>query len=57
MHLAYSALRDTEQPSPKNSNDYEIQLRYQAYLAACAKHQRYISEIQKHLPGWMPAFR
>jgi hypothetical protein len=57
MYIAYSALRETEKLSPNQSSDQQIQQRYQAYLVACAKHRRYINEIQQYHPGWMPPFR
>ena len=54
MHLIYSALR------PQQDSDHqthESQLRYRAYLAACAKHRDHIAKIQKHFPNWVPRFR
>ena len=55
MYLAYSAPN-----MPHNGNhseqqmDNDLTLRYQAYLAACQKHQREIVEIRKYFPGWAP---
>ena len=60
MHLAYSALRSTDdsKPEPGNPNHAtEIQLRYRAYLETCNKYRSHINEIQKYLPGWMPKFQ
>ncbi|MBS1503796.1 MAG: hypothetical protein JST32_17130 [Bacteroidetes bacterium] len=55
MHLIHSAMQQNDlQPA---ENPSELQLRYRAYLDACKKHERYIREIQKHLPGWLPKFR
>lgn len=64
MYVAYSAL----QQFPQSGNNYEHQnepdssqheplLRYQGYQAACQKLSKEITEIQKYMPGWMPAFR
>jgi len=58
MHLIYSALQTTERHNQHNRrNENEMNLRYQAYLATCDKHQKYIAEIQKYFPNWMPRFR
>jgi hypothetical protein len=54
MHLIYSALRSTDNPSEKKC---EIQLRYQAYLSACDKRKNHIKEIRRYFPDWMPPFR
>lgn len=57
MHLIHSALRTQPGMSESRPNNNEKTLRYQAYLAACAKHRDYITEIQKHFPNWVPRFR
>ncbi|CAN5448506.1 hypothetical protein BH09BAC6_BH09BAC6_18380 [soil metagenome] len=59
MHIAYSALNQTSTPNQSNSQatQNDIMLRYQAYQATCSKYSSQIAQIQKYLPGWMPAFR
>jgi len=60
MHVAYSALRGTNDPprQPADPNDVpEMTLRYRAYLETCNKYRTHIDEIQKYLPGWAPKFR
>lgn len=52
MHLAYSALRNTDKKRPNK----KAKARYSGYLAACKKHQQMIAEIQAYLPGWQPPF-
>lgn len=56
MYIAYSALRPQITGHAETKN-IELQIRYRAYLDACSKHRRYISEIQKYIPGWTPRFR
>jgi len=56
MHIAYSALNDDTQNSHQNIDDPETQIRYRAYKQACKKHQAYIAQIQKYIPGWYPKF-
>ena len=60
MYIAYSSLQqpsvDNQQNNPIQT-DHEPTLRYRAYQAACAKYSKEIADIQKYLPGWMPAFR
>jgi hypothetical protein len=60
MYIAYSALQKPSVDNQSNNTaqtDHEPSLRYYAYLAACAKYSKEIADIQKYLPGWMPAFR
>ncbi|MDN3547231.1 hypothetical protein [Mucilaginibacter aquaedulcis] len=60
MYIAYSALQSLSADNQQNKTDqslHEPSVRYQAYLAACAKYSKEIADIQKFLPGWMPAFR
>ncbi|HVW98151.1 MAG TPA: hypothetical protein VHA56_19425 [Mucilaginibacter sp.] len=55
MHLAYSAISNTDNTAPETST--ELLLRYQAFLAVCEKYRHEIAAIQKYIPGWSPAFR
>jgi len=58
MHLAYSDLRGTDDPNPESGTAKqvpEILLRHRAYIETCKKYRTHINEIQKYLPGWMPA--
>ncbi|MEN0053650.1 MAG: hypothetical protein AAGC65_08270 [Mucilaginibacter sp.] len=60
MYIAYSALQLSSidnQENIKIQTEHEPLLRYQAYLAACAKYTKEIADIQKYIPGWMPDFR
>ncbi|WP_183560925.1 hypothetical protein [Mucilaginibacter sp. SP1R1] len=60
MHIAYSAMQQLTDRHPHedtNQADQEILLRYEAYQAACIKYNKEISDIQKYIPGWLPAFR
>lgn len=56
MHIAYSALNNDDNKSRENVDDPTTQLRYRAYQQACKKHQAYIAQIQKYIPGWYPQF-
>ena len=55
MYIAYSALND-DKNSHQNFDDPTTQLRYRAYKQVCKKHQEYIAQIQKYIPGWYPRF-
>ncbi len=55
MHIAYSALND-DSNSHQKFDDPITRLRYRAYQQACKKHQEYIAQIQKYIPGWYPKF-
>jgi len=59
MHLIYSALRDLDNIADQHQSkdNSEICLRYQAYTEACQKHKRYLADIRKYFPGWVPPFR
>jgi hypothetical protein len=58
MHLAYSAFQDLSQSATpqKSKTKKTLTLRYNAYRQTCQKYHREIIAIQKHLPGWQPAF-
>jgi hypothetical protein len=56
MHIAYSALHDSDEKSREHKDQHTTRLRYRAYKQACEKHQEYIAQIQKYLPGWFPKF-
>ncbi|WP_184548764.1 hypothetical protein [Mucilaginibacter sp. FT3.2] len=62
MHIAYSALQHVTVNQQNLVAGADITLtepviRYQAYQAACQKLSKEIEDIQKYMPGWMPAFR
>lgn len=56
MHIAHSALRNTIKTGQPQLSNPEMQHRIAAYQAACNKYRQEIADIQKYLPGWMPAF-
>lgn len=56
MYIAYSALNDDHNKDHQTIDDPTTLLRYRAYQQACKKHQAYIAQIQKYIPGWFPKF-
>ncbi|GAB2983932.1 hypothetical protein GCM10027049_21770 [Mucilaginibacter puniceus] len=56
MYIVYSALNKDIDKSRQSTDDSTTQLRYLAYKQACKKHQAYIAQIQKYIPGWYPKF-
>lgn len=57
MHLAYSAISQTNNNQNLSQTDNERLLRYQAYQQTCEKYRHEIAAIQKYLPGWLPKFQ
>ncbi len=53
MHIVYNALK---KGTGHNERDNVVQKKYEAYLSVCNKYKHEIAAIQKHIPGWMPAF-
>ena len=56
MYIAHSALRNTIKTGQPQLSTSEMHQRIAAYQAACTKYRQEIADIQKYLPGWMPAF-
>ncbi|MES2107903.1 MAG: hypothetical protein V4577_04100 [Bacteroidota bacterium] len=55
MHLAYSAISQTNNNRHQMQTDNEQLLRYKAYQQTCEKYRHEIAAIQKYMPGWLPS--
>ncbi len=58
MHIAYSAIQNKRRQTVKAklTTNYQLSARLKAYQAVCNKYSKEITDIQKQIPGWVPAY-